>query len=98
MLLEMSTSTTGLKQNVEAAAEKSGHPTQITEVEIESSMSDDDPESGATLASKKMQKKSAAFYLSFVSLNIMTFIVSLDATTLSVAIPVRLVPLASSRI
>ena len=34
-------------------------------------------------------KKPYSFYLAFLGLNVMVFIVTLDATTLSVAIPVR---------
>ena len=43
-------------------------------------------ETGTT---KKANKKPLAFYLAFLGLNIVVFIVSLDATALSVALPVR---------
>lgn len=36
----------------------------------------------------KATKKPLAFYLSFIALNLMVFIISLDATALNVAIPV----------
>lgn len=91
MRLDISTSKPGSDQDVEAA-KKAYLLAQITLEEVGLGTSDDDPESGATLASEKKRRKSASFYLSFLSLNIMTFIVSLDATTLSVAIPVRLFP------
>lgn len=38
---------------------------------------------------EKPTKKTLSFYLSFISLSLLVFIVSLDATALGVAIPVR---------
>lgn len=40
--------------------------------------------------SQSPPKKTLSFHLSFLSLNILVFIVSIDATALGVAIPVRL--------
>lgn len=39
---------------------------------------------------EKSPRKTLSFYMTFLALNISTFIVSLDATALAVAIPVRL--------